>query len=173
MITDCKWLLSNLAIGLERFALMDDHDFVAYVKCEGGLFHAIGNGVLNSPHVVLVDDERIDWGADRIEQLNNELRAQGFLRDGNELRLELEKLLTDVMSFQSMAKPAIETADRPFTLAKALGQPLVERAQELQTESARLLAMVHAVWKKLPQDEPVTAGQLAKVLQKLVKGEYR
>ena len=102
MLTDCNWLLANLAEGLQRFAMMDDEMFFAYVRIENGLFHAIGNGVVNSPYVLLVDDGRVDWGADRLTEITTELRMVGQLRAGENLRVELEKLLSEVIALQGI-----------------------------------------------------------------------
>ncbi len=175
MITDCKWLLSNLAKGLERFALLDDDDFAAYLRCSGGLFYAIGNGTFNSPYVFMVDDCRVDWGQDSITQLRHELRQQGLFKEGEALRCRLEKLLTEVSIYQDLAQTRMrhDELGRPRTLTEILGHNLVVAGQELQQEAADLLSFVLDLWSKLPADEPVTAGQLAKYLMKHVKGEWR
>jgi len=173
MLTDCKWLLSNLAEGLQRFALLDDHNLDAYLRHENGLFHAIGNGAVNSPHVMLVDDGRVEWGTDSLNSITSELREQGLMRDGENLRRELESLLTAVDQFQTIAAPKLKSASRPTTLLTALGEPLCNYAIELQQRAESLLQTVLQIWKKLPADEAVTATQLSEFTMKFVKGNWR
>ena len=166
MLTDCKWLLSNLAEGLQRFALMDDETFVAYAKLDRGLFHSIGNGLFNSPYVCIVDDGRVDWGNDRLDELTSELRAIGLLRVGEQLRIDLEALLTEVMRLEHLVSPKLVNADKPYVLADLLGSNLLNAIEDLQSSAEKLLIGVLDVWKKLPADEPVTIGELAGELRK-------
>ncbi len=172
MNSEAEELLLRLIDALEKLSLLDGDETCASLKTPFGICGILTNVTMStSPYILIKDDRKVlSVGPPMLQLLVDELALQNRLQAGKHLESRVLNLLSELKSFDHIAKKKIENASDTLaeyvSLADMIGDRLCTAFSEMQQTASDIAHFA----RKLSMFDPIE-DSLSKSpkLQKLYK----